>query len=69
MADQFDRAQELDAMAVEAARAEQERRAARSAKLAPVGHCLNPACEEPLEGQRLFCGPACEAEHRRRSGK
>ena len=67
MADVFDRAQELDSLAVMAARAEQERKAAKCQRLQPVGHCLNPACGEPLEGARLFCNPECETEYRRRT--
>lgn len=67
MADQFDRAQELDAMAVEAAMADQQRKAAQAARLTPVGHCLNPACEEPFtDAARLFCNPQCGAEYQRR---
>lgn len=67
MADQFDKAQELDALAVESAMAEQAKRAASAPRLQPVGYCLNPACEEPFtDPARLFCNPQCGAEFQRR---
>jgi hypothetical protein len=67
MADQFDRAQELDALAVESFLALHQKNAAKAARLVPTGACLNPVCEEPFEEvARLFCNPACESEHRRR---
>jgi len=67
VADQFDRAQELDAMAIQSALAAHQKQAAKAARLTPTGACLNPACDEPFtDAARLFCNPACESEHRRR---
>lgn len=67
MTDQFDRAQELDAMAALAAMEEQRIRAARAPKLAPSGECQNPRCGEefPAGDNRLFCNSHCAAEHQR----
>jgi hypothetical protein len=67
MADDFERAQELDALAVVSARNLQERKAAREPKLEHTGECLNPLCGEPIESPRLFCGIPCAQEHARRS--
>lgn len=71
MADQFDRASELESLALESAMNEHQSRAAGAKRLRPSGFCLNPACEESFEGpgagSRLFCNPACGAEHTRRS--
>lgn len=70
MADQFDRAQELDAMAVQAAMAEQQRKAAAEPRLKPTGSCLNPACDLPLDKPgALFCDLACGHEYQRRTRK
>lgn len=67
MADQFDRAQELDAMAVQAAMAAHQLKAAATPRLQPTGCCLNPACDLPLDTPgALFCNPTCGAEHARR---
>lgn len=64
MADQFDRAQELDAMAAQSALAEVQRQAAKAARLMPTGFCLNPACDEPFtDAARLFCNPRCGEAH------
>ncbi len=67
MADQFDLAQELDAMAVQSAMAAHQKQAAKAQRLAPMGYCLNPACGEDFtDAARLFCNPECEREHARR---
>lgn len=67
MADQFERAQELDALNLASSLALQERRAASTPKLSHTGECQNPLCGEPLESPRLFCGPICAKQHARRS--
>lgn len=70
MADQFDRAQELDALATQSALAVHQLKAAAAAKLVPTGECLNPRCCEPFtDPQRLFCDPGCGAEHARLTRK
>ena len=64
MADQFDKASDLEAFALLDALNTQQRNAARAPKLQPVGHCLNPACEEPFtDPARLFCNPRCGTAH------
>lgn len=67
MADEFDRAQELDALAVTSAMNLQRKLAAAAPKLTATGECLNPLCGEPLDPPQLFCGPQCAQEHARRS--
>ena len=67
MADEFDRAQELDALAVTSALNHHAKLAARAPKLAHTGECHNPLCGEPLESPRLFCGPKCAQQHAKRS--
>jgi hypothetical protein len=70
MADQFDQAQEIDALMRSSAIAQQAKKAAASPKLEAIGECHNPLCGEPFEGDdiaKLFCGPKCAAEHARRS--
>lgn len=68
MGDVIDQAQAFDALNLAQGLQAQAVKAAAAPKLTPRGHCLNVACEEPLElpGQ-LFCNPACEREHSRRS--
>lgn len=67
MADQFDRASELEAFALLDAMTTQQRKASEAARLKPSGFCLNPACEEAFQDPaRLFCNPTCGAEHARR---
>lgn len=63
MADQFDKAQETDALIAEDARARQALKAASEPKLGSIGECWNDACGEPLEHPRLFCGPKCAEAH------
>jgi len=69
MADQFDRAQELDALAQQSAMNAHQLKAAQARKLVAIGECLNPACGEPFDNEpaRLFCNPQCGAEHARRA--
>lgn len=68
MADQFDKAQDLDALAVQSALALQAKKAANAPRFQPIGCCLNPRCgEEFTEPARLFCNPQCEREHARRA--
>ena len=67
MADDFDRAQELDGLAVESARNLQAQKAASEQKLIPCGECYNQMCGEPLEAPRLFCGPKCATAYARRN--
>ena len=66
MADQFDQAQEIDALMAASARAQQEKKAAKEPKLEATGECLNPLCGEPVDAPKLFCGPNCAKEHARR---
>lgn len=68
MADDIDRAQERDELNLKEALSVQRQRAMATAHLTPTGECLNPRCGEPFaanDATRLFCGPDCEAEHRR----
>jgi hypothetical protein len=67
VADEFDRAQELDALAVTSALNLQRKLAANAPRLDHTGECQNPLCGEPLDPPQLFCGPSCAREHARRS--
>lgn len=66
MSDQFDQAQETEALLISSALAAQAKRAACSIQLEAIGECHNPLCGEPLELPKLFCGPKCAAEHSKR---
>lgn len=66
MADQFDRAQDTDALITEDARERHALKAASELKLVPTGECQNPVCGEPFHNSaRLFCGPICAQAHAR----
>lgn len=74
MADQFDQAQEIDALMRSSAMAQQAKKAAAMPKLEPTGECQNPACGEPLRRVRnpagelampLFCNADCAKQHAR----
>lgn len=68
MADDIDKAQDAAAVNLDDALQAQRLRARTTVHLAGRGECLNPRCCEPFaanDNGRLFCGPACEAEHRR----
>ena len=69
MADQFDQAQELDALSVVSALALQQKRAASEPKLFADGECWNEACAEPLAHPKLFCGPKCAQAYDRQQRK
>lgn len=56
----------LEQQTTELALAEQRAKAASAKKLHPTGECQNPLCGEPVEGERLFCGPICAKEHAKR---
>lgn len=69
MADQFDRAQELESLALQSDLAVHAKRAAQAPKLQCLGFCLNPACGLDTLPPQLFCNPDCEREHARRTRK
>jgi len=67
MADEFDRASEMEQWSTELAIKAQLTAAARTPKVEAVGYCINPACGEDFEEEslRLYCNAECEREHRR----
>ena len=68
MPDDFDRAQDADAVNTQDALERQRILAAKTQHFVAIGECINPHCAEPFpanDNARLYCGPACEAEHRR----
>lgn len=67
MADEFDRASELEQLTTELAIKAQLRAALGAQKVDPVGYCLNPLCGEDFDegSPRLYCDAGCEREHRR----
>jgi len=67
MGDLTDQVQDRDAQQLAEALQAQQVKASLTPKLQPTGECRNPLCCEPLEGDRLFCGPACAQEHARRN--
>jgi hypothetical protein len=66
MADVFEQAQEREQLDRQQALKAQQLMAAAAPKLLPTGECQNPLCGEPVDGERLFCGAACAAEHAKR---
>lgn len=67
MADEFDRAQELELLNLQQSLAAQAEIARATPKLQATGECLAPRCGEPLPAGQLFCGPACAQFHARYS--
>lgn len=67
MADEFDRASELEQLATEMAIQAQLRASRETPRVEAMGYCLNPACGDdfPEGSQRLYCNAECEREHRR----
>lgn len=68
MPDDFDKAQDAAAVNTQDALERQRILAAKTPHFTPAGECLNPHCAEPFaanDNTRLYCGPQCEAEHRR----
>lgn len=68
MPDDFDRAQDAAEVNTQDALERQRIRAHNTMHFAARGECLNPHCAEPFaanDNERLYCGPQCEAEHRR----
>jgi len=67
MADQFDQAQETEALMTSSALAAQAKRAACAPAVEATGECQNPLCGEPVEHPKLFCDAKCAAAHAKRS--
>ena len=68
MPDDIDRAQAAVEVSTQDALERQRILSAKTQHLSPLGECLNPHCAEPFaanDNVRLYCGPACETEHRR----
>ena len=68
MPDDFDKAQDAAEVNTQDALERQRIRAQSTLHFAARGECLNPHCAEPFaanDNVRLYCGPNCEAEHRR----
>lgn len=67
MADEFDRASELEQLATEYAIQAQLRVSRETPKVEPEGYCLNPLCGEDFDegSPRIYCNADCEREHRR----
>jgi hypothetical protein len=65
MADEFDRASDIEMRERESSIAAQNAKAAATPKLQPKGECQNPRCGEEFEpgSNRLFCGPKCAQSH------
>lgn len=66
MADDIDRAQELDAINTSDAIERHMIMSSIARRLQPTGECRNPRCGEPFvaaDSNRIFCGPECAAEH------
>jgi hypothetical protein len=66
--DDFDRAQEAAEVNTQDALERHRALARNTTHLVARGECLNPHCAEPFaanDNARLYCGPACETEHRR----
>jgi hypothetical protein len=66
--DEFDKAQATQAINTDDALERQRIIASKTQHLLAIGECLNQHCAEPFaanDNTRLFCGPRCEAEHRK----
>jgi hypothetical protein len=68
MPDDFDRAQDAAELITQDALERQRIQGGKTQHFVAIGECINPHCAEPFaanDNARLYCGPACEAEHRR----
>lgn len=68
MSDDIDRAQAADEVNAQDALERQRILARKTIHQVAIGECLSPHCAEPFaanDNTRLYCGPQCEAEHRR----
>jgi hypothetical protein len=68
MPNDIDKAQAAAEVSTQDALERQRILAAKTQHFVAVGECLNPHCAEPFaanDNARLYCGPKCEAEHRR----
>ena len=68
MPDDIDKAQAADEVNTQDALERQLIISRKTPHLVAIGECLNPHCAEPFaanDNARLYCGPQCEAQHRR----
>lgn len=67
MADEFDKASEIEQWSTDLAIKQTLNNAARTPKVEATGFCQNPACWDEFEegSKRLYCNADCEREHRR----
>jgi hypothetical protein len=68
VSDDIDKAQAADEVNTQDALERQRAIARATPRMTARGECLNPHCAEPFaanDNVRLYCGPNCEAEHRR----